>query len=842
MKSARILDHNIEQLLRRAYVPALPLPEFRERLEAVWMKELARKNAPAPPETSPAERRWPWAVVAAAAAVLIFLVGTWMRSAPPTTAEAWLARGEAAYRDTPSGPWTSVGGATLPYEAGHLAIATPLATEVAVGGADWSLRLAEASRVELELRSGTLDVDLHGSLDLAHRGAGVGTLATEHGTLELRAAELRLRQGPQELTVTVEQGEAWYSDPSGREPLPLGKALSLTDGHAAGTLAESATGATPPEAIPGRREPVVSRSTLPAPPLEAEPEPQARIEVTVRDKATGTPIEAFAIALLEERIGNEFRAPAMRAVEAPGGRYLWLGDERARQEVFVHAPGYALARSELIDPRTEASLEFELEPGTTLRGIVLDEETGNPVPGAQVLSEIDAPTHALSFDPSQMPGLWLPVSTRSALDGSFELEDLSVGKQVLRISSPDHAPIWIEREARPLSEDRSVAPFTVSLRPGGSLEGFAFRDDGAPFADAYVIVSVMENRGLVQMNFAQARTDDQGYYRIDHLPLGNLLAIFLGDATGSAAPRVRPVGVRNRETTRQDFGTKARGARLFGRLIDARGEAVPHQNLGLFRRSSDPLEMERSWEATTTDARGRYLFDKVVPGTYHLFTVDQSGGSLQSVGQLEVPENWPEIEHDVVIPGGRIPGLVLRGLGSEPLPNALAILEEVAEDLEDPLFAGMRSADEEGRFTFEGVPPGRYYVTVYSPVADLGFESLEVEVTERAAETVEFRLYPGASLAIQTTDVEGRPVQGAFILLRDPEDRAFSFNETGQSDEQGRYLARGVRPGRYHVEVRTHDFRFERLAVECPVGSNQELNITLSRVPTPGDEGSEHPR
>ena len=75
--SSRILDRNLEALLRRCYQPVVPRAEFVTRLERVlapWIDAEASSSARLPSMRSSRLRRVGLAAFAAAAALLLWLV------------------------------------------------------------------------------------------------------------------------------------------------------------------------------------------------------------------------------------------------------------------------------------------------------------------------------------------------------------------------------------------------------------------------------------------------------------------------------------------------------------------------------------------------------------------------------------------------------------------------------------------------------------------------------------------------------------------------------------------------------------------------------------------------
>lgn len=170
-----VLERNVEGLLRHAYRPELPDPEFARRVESRLLAE--RATAPA----TPLPQRL--AAFAAAAALLIALFGL-SHGEPPGAATPRPQTGETAERSPESNARDTTvaldapahdGQGITPLERGEAPAAKPLA----VGG---TLRLGARERRRVTLPDG--------SVLFANAGADVALTAPR--TLDLRAGEVYL--------------------------------------------------------------------------------------------------------------------------------------------------------------------------------------------------------------------------------------------------------------------------------------------------------------------------------------------------------------------------------------------------------------------------------------------------------------------------------------------------------------------------------------------------------------------------------------------------------------------------------------------------------------------------
>ncbi|HWS53574.1 MAG TPA: hypothetical protein VN228_05585 [Pyrinomonadaceae bacterium] len=160
------------------------------------------------------------------------------------------------------------------------------------------------------------------------------------------------------------------------------------------------------------------------------------------------------------------------------------------------------------------------------------------------------------------------------------------------------------------------------------------------------------------------------------------------------------------------------------------------------------------------DDRGRFSLPGLKPGAYKVRLTPPEGlFAYQTEQEVRVGDRGCGVADFYVVDDGRIGGRVTDAAG-QPVPKILLdlVLAEKVGAGDSPLYA---EADEEGRFEFKALPPGRYFLGVR---IDEGGRALSGNPNAEFPRT----FYPGvaeASEAVAITVGEGERVAGKDLRL-----------------------------------------------------------------------------
>lgn len=478
--------------------------------------------------------------------------------------------------------------------------------------------------------------------------------------------------------------------------------------------------------------------------------------------------------------------------------------------------------------------EFDLGPGQRRTGIELSVRQGASVSG-RVLDDADRPLDRMVV--MHAVESWDPVRLRTDADGRFEARHLVPGEwQLLVLEVEDEDPGAASLQEMRLThveltdgEHREIeiggagagggrlaararwAPRDASnwayVRPSG--EG-AMLSEALDRSGAFEITTDRTGPHLVSLTLDKAaERGHEAYFVLDALPFEN------------AAQRVELDGGRGR---------------VHGRVVDASGAALA----GVFVRL-EPLahlvpgeRLATRFCMTSTDANGAFAFERVSSGRFRV-TV---GGlryvegappvarfAARVIGPIEIGEGGDVGPLEVATgPPRTVRGLV-RDASGRPLPRA-AVHVRLANDLyvHD---LGLVYADDEGCFEYAGLPGEG---SLRFCASDAQHASAEVEYDPQRA--LEIRCESAATLL-----VEHDTILGGILSVRDEnglevgarEDVKSASRAGGLVWEDGRVRIDRLRPGRYTVELVTHDGRSAVKYVQLEPGDARTVALRVGR-------------
>jgi hypothetical protein len=444
---------------------------------------------------------------------------------------------------------------------------------------------------------------------------------------------------------------------------------------------------------------------------------------------SGGPIAGAWIASVHDRDAVE--ANAVRSDDE--GRFA-LDLEPGPTTVRASASGYSWTYSTLNAPAD--NVELVLTPASTLSGIVVNAEDGNPVADVEVRA-------------TKLTSLVLSAGDGSALTnaaGRFVIESVSDGSFELTARAPHR----FGRAARRLK--LGVADHAenvrIELRPAAVVEGFVtLEPSGQRCASGSVLLAAVEAETPGLQLVASAAIEPtghvvfpairQGAYRAevncDRYPLRNDYA---------------PIQVGTQDVRELAWSVSA-GVRVLGRVVDRGGHGVADRNVHAARvAAGDLLELVVS---TQTDATGAFELVGLSAEPYR-FEVDPDADAARTVDLSHVAAASSLIL--TVKTGGTIQvqledshSTILQGLfvsAFGPSGEARAVS------------AGL------GSYELRGVPEGTYEVVVSD--ARIRLVSQAVEVHDGASTDVRIALpQRSATLRGRVVDDRGEPVADAWV-------------------------------------------------------------------------------
>ncbi len=278
--------------------------------------------------------------------------------------------------------------------------------------------------------------------------------------------------------------------------------------------------------------------------------------------------------------------------------------------VWARAKGFApqeLVLGRALEPDRTETLDVVLSRGATVTGVVLDSETREPVPGAEVWVETFQPD-----DDELAPSTLADAQGRFRLEGAAEeLQRVSDGTLALWFWLMGQAEGYVASPGRAYGTQPNGAheyDFELLIEPADSeLHARIWRPDGSPAGGAQVIGISSEG------NLVWTTVDAEGRFELEDLPAG-VLELWVEE--GAACLRT-DIELQAGVTRSEDLLLLSGDGRLTGRVVDLTGRPVSGLEVEtqfLFRSSS--LSMGVGSREVETDSGGRYAFEGLHPGQH----------------------------------------------------------------------------------------------------------------------------------------------------------------------------------------------------------------------------------
>jgi len=315
----------------------------------------------------------------------------------------------------------------------------------------------------------------------------------------------------------------------------------------------------------------------------------------------------------------------------------------------------------------------------------------------------------------------------------------------------------------------------------------------------------------------------------------------------------------------RNLSSSAPGVTIYGeikrqRANIAKGDMTP---LGPLADAALIVEGESERREIRTDEQGRYRLSGLGPGKLKVtLSLPDELTTYKPEQEVTIADRGCAVVNYYVVDNGRISGRVFDPQG-QPVSRLLVTLVEAESP--DPVksYNNLERVDDEGRYSFTSLPPGRYLIAVnltrfpetddltnayprtyYPGVAEISkAEVISLGAGENLREK-DLRLPPRRAPSVingQVVWADGQPVVNAGIMFRDLTYHDPGMNYGMQADEHGYFTIKGYVGQTFVIEARSDrpyvgdPRRFEPMEQVEPVrialaGPSEVVRIVITKL------------
>ncbi len=478
--------------------------------------------------------------------------------------------------------------------------------------------------------------------------------------------------------------------------------------------------------------------------------PGESMEIRVVDKRTRKALPGVALDIA----GGNTRT---KAASDSSGRYVFAVPDVQRTGIWVRASKEGFVPTwvkwggiaDSVRFTLPQSLELELEPGTTIGGVIQDPQ-GRPIERALVYLMI---SDGLGVDGTPRPSLPRePVKTdpQGRWVCNFVPADLD-GLQ-FRLEHPDHVSEQYFHKGPSASALRNRTAMMV-MEPGLLVLGKVVDRGGRPIADA----QVKWGDSLQENTLRTTRTDAEGRFAFPHVAPGELV---LTVRAAGHAPELKRVGVGSRMLP-IEFRLGP-GQAIVGRVVGPDGEPVADASIGVAEWAEFP-NLIAPWTKSAADGGFRIPDEPAEPVTLRAY----KPGFMVSERTLRATDG----EHLITLaPELTIRGSVVDVETHQPIKDFTLLVGETSKDKPERWVGDLAHHLHNGRYEAIFASSGREVRRLrieaegYIPAVSRGFRSTE------GRQSFDFKLTRGtlpSDPALSGTVLlpDGTPAAGAIVTL-----------------------------------------------------------------------------
>jgi hypothetical protein len=287
----------------------------------------------------------------------------------------------------------------------------------------------------------------------------------------------------------------------------------------------------------------------------------------------------------------------------------------------------------------------------------------------------------------------------------------------------------------------------IVLLGRGSVEGTVRNSAGATVANAAVHIE-----SEVDGSERSARTDQNGFYRIDGVSVGPF-GIKVTSPEGNTLASGSIVTNGAVSTVNVTVFAVAEGV-VEGEVRFPDGTIAPDVKVFMATEAGEFLD------GTTTDAAGTFRFEEIPPGSY-IVRASDSAASLFGDARITVTsQNGPENPVFVLVllnGTGSVSGTVFKGAGTAAVPVPAALVAGGTQIV---------TTDAEGRYLIPTVPVGVRQITAADPeTGATGSRSVTILTAGQKSTGIDIVVEPLGTVTGRVLDPNGQPVAGLEVRM-----------------------------------------------------------------------------
>lgn len=459
-------------------------------------------------------------------------------------------------------------------------------------------------------------------------------------------------------------------------------------------------------------------------------------------RAGGAPLEGVTVTVFD--LGLQAYEPEQQqeasAVTGPDGKFVLPAIGKGLKRVVATRDDLATASTPTLrvdGPRSD--VDFTMGEGQAIRGRVLEDGTDAPIPGARVAARLAA-------RPGGARGAQLlTVSTVADEEGRFALRGLHLHDYMIWAHATGHQPSG--RQTIPAGQSGVM----IRMRRAASIRGSVVdAASGRPVSRYTIVITARPDLVIVAPGRRSRVDDSEGRFEVRGVSPGRHYLVVR--APGYVETISDPLLVSSGQQMTDVQIKLGHGATLSGRIENGAGEAIPKARLKLTRTPKGMpgvhgmlgpiIKQHAQTLRAQSSADGSFRVRNLRAGDWQIQVEHPDYAADREVEVTLLPDEQKKLPPIALVRGGRVVGTV-KGRAGKPDPKARIVLQgRTRSD-----FRREATTGPDGRFVFDGVPPGDYYLNVTQRDGMINFADVigrnrpDREVhTIRPSETLEVEL------------------------------------------------------------------------------------------------------